>query len=136
VLDVALRHPFQLRDEDVVRVEQEERHVRRGRDRVDTSPGTPILRRRECLRSPELHVDAMALVLPGELTHQGLDHLAALGWLAPDVDLSAPGSIGQPEGESTASEDDQLAPLKKASRVGYDARDLVRIDHERRFGNG
>jgi hypothetical protein len=78
----------------------------------------------------------MALVVPGELTHQGFDHLAALGWLAPDIDVSAPGSVGQPEGKGTASEDDQLAALKEASRVGYDARDLVRIDHESRFGNG
>lgn len=136
MLHVALRHPLQLRDEDVVRVWQEESDFRRGRDRVDASSRPPVLRCCKGLRRPDLHVGAVAVVVPRQLTHQGPDDLPSFGRVAPDVDLPARGSVGQPEGKGTTPEDDQFASLKEASRVAYDARDIFWIDQEIRLGKG
>jgi|GEM_PF-3157085 len=78
----------------------------------------------------------MALVVSGKLAHEGFDGVAAFGWIAPYVDVSASRCSVEPEREGAATEDHQLTATQEPGGVGYDARDICRIDHDRRPGKG
>jgi hypothetical protein len=60
----------------------------------------------------------------------------APGRVAPEVDVAAPRRVDEPEGEGAAAEDDEFAALDEAGCAGYDARDVVRLDHAGRSGKG
>jgi hypothetical protein len=60
----------------------------------------------------------------------------APGRVAPEVDVAAPRRVDEPEGEGAAAENNESAALDEAGCVGYDARDVGRLDPARRSGKG
>lgn len=136
VIDVLLIHPFQLGEQDVMRMSHKESDLGQIRELMSSCPFPPSGRGTKSLWSPNLDVGTVAVVVPGQLTHQRFHGFAAFGGSTPDIHISGRGRIAQKESESGASKHDHFAPAYQARSVGHDVRDLGRIDHWSRSGKG